>query len=81
MIDLGLVVLFLALTFLLGIFPLKDADYPLASAYRRFDPSRPARFRASISTPSRSKGRPGSICTGSFRSGSAGSASTAAYRC
>ena len=26
-IDLGLVVLFLALTFLLGIFPLKDADY------------------------------------------------------
>ena len=37
-IDLGLVALFLALTFLLGIFPLKDADYLLAPADRRPDP-------------------------------------------
>ena len=74
--DVGLVGLFLALTFLLGAFPLKDADiyWHLRTGQLIRDTGQVP--RTDIFTYERA-GAPGSTCTGSSRSGSAGCSNAA----
>ena len=76
-IDGSLVLLFLALTFLLGVFPLKDADFYWHLRTGDLIRKTGQIPRVDFYTFTR-QGRPGSTCTGSSRSASAGSTSTAA---
>ena len=74
--DVGLAGLFLALTFLLGAFPLKDADIYWHLRTGQLIRQTGEVPRTDIFTYTR-EGRPGPTCTGSSRSRSAGCSNAA----
>ena len=65
--DGSLIVLFLILTFLLGAFPLKDADIYWHLRNGRSDPADGEGSAAPTSSRLPGKAHPGSTCTGFFR--------------